>query len=406
MALHLKKLYIDDHGSLTGLLDDDHPQYLKDTGDIGVGDYTFDGAVIINESGADKDFRVEGLSQSNLIVTNAANNYVGIGIIPTENFHIYKADNKAMFVKTEKTDANLFLTGTRVEFEDSAGGTKGFNGFQGVSSHSGAGGIYTQNQTGFDTTLSLTGSAIQLAETRNFNSQLYIRQATGNYTANKLASGIFIVTTALDTGGYTHTITDIMALGASAGDGWSNSNATWNVTNMTGIDIDTNLGVAGATVNITNVNGIYIRDPFQSGVGTGIKTNISGIKIDIPTSGTNKYGINLNGDGAGADIVMGAGQDAKIYYNGANLIIDPNVIGTGKVLIGATENDDLGLENIEIHGYLKTEADLITDIAPVDDTTQKKLSIQKLAAPPTNAAYIAFANNPGADTFYLVMEEA
>lgn len=47
-----------------------------------------------------------------------------------------------------------------------------------------------------------------------------------------------------------------------------------------------------------------------------------------------------------------------------------------------------------------------TDTAPTDDTSTKKLTVQKLAAPPANAAYIAFSNNPGADTFYLILEDA
>jgi len=50
-------------------------------------------------------------------------------------------------------------------------------------------------------------------------------------------------------------------------------------------------------------------------------------------------------------------------------------------------------------------ADQTSDVAPNDDTTLKKLSLQRLAAPPTNGAYIAFANNPGATVFYLVLEE-
>jgi len=46
-----------------------------------------------------------------------------------------------------------------------------------------------------------------------------------------------------------------------------------------------------------------------------------------------------------------------------------------------------------------------SDGTPVDDSSLKKFSIQKLSSPPTNAAYLAFSNNPGSDTFYLVMEE-
>lgn len=51
-------------------------------------------------------------------------------------------------------------------------------------------------------------------------------------------------------------------------------------------------------------------------------------------------------------------------------------------------------------------ASLSTDTAPNDDTTAKKITLQKRTIPPTNAAYIAFMNNPGTDVFYLVLEEA
>lgn len=48
-----------------------------------------------------------------------------------------------------------------------------------------------------------------------------------------------------------------------------------------------------------------------------------------------------------------------------------------------------------------------SDTAPNDDTTTKKLTVQRLSAAPTNAAYIEFSNSPGAPgvKFYLVLEE-
>jgi len=56
-------------------------------------------------------------------------------------------------------------------------------------------------------------------------------------------------------------------------------------------------------------------------------------------------------------------------------------------------------------GQVELIATAVTDTAPADDTTPKKLTLQKLAAPPTNAAYWAASNNPGTDIFYLVLEE-
>jgi hypothetical protein len=58
-------------------------------------------------------------------------------------------------------------------------------------------------------------------------------------------------------------------------------------------------------------------------------------------------------------------------------------------------------------GYDKLLADATTDVAPVDDTTMKKLTVQRLSADPTNAAFIKLTNSPGTPTndFYLILEE-
>ena len=54
------------------------------------------------------------------------------------------------------------------------------------------------------------------------------------------------------------------------------------------------------------------------------------------------------GSGSG----FGTAGDSKIYYNGADLILDPDVIGTGKVLIGTTGDDDIVFTNGEVKGDL------------------------------------------------------
>lgn len=58
-------------------------------------------------------------------------------------------------------------------------------------------------------------------------------------------------------------------------------------------------------------------------------------------------------------------------------------------------------------GYLVLLPLPTTDAAPSDDTTVKKLSLQRLGSDPTNAAFIKFSNSPGTPTndFYLVLEE-
>ena len=99
-------------------------------------------------------------------------------------------------------------------------------------------------------------------------------------------------------------------------------------------------GTAG-TLTFGNKIGLYI----ENSVAFDGIDNLIGIKIDKLTTGTNNYGIMLNGDGTGADLVLGAGQDAKIYYDGTNLIIDPKVVGTGYVSINGSIkfNDNTGI---------------------------------------------------------------
>ncbi len=51
-----------------------------------------------------------------------------------------------------------------------------------------------------------------------------------------------------------------------------------------------------------------------------------------------------------AKIFRGAGEDASDYYDGTNFILDPDEVGTGRVYIGATGDDDMLLNTIEIDG--------------------------------------------------------
>jgi hypothetical protein len=87
--------------------------------------------------------------------------------------------------------------------------------------------------------------------------------------------------------------------------------------------------------------------------------------------------------------------------------------GTNRVGIGHSTFGEI-LKEFHVKGeaqfddYVNFLAAKTTDVAPTDDTTAKKISIQRLAAAPTNAAYIEFQNSPGApgNKFYLVLEEA
>ncbi len=86
---------------------------------------------------------------------------------------------------------------------------------------------------------------------------------------------------------------------------------------------------------ITNAYGIKIETPLT----TGDITNNYGLYIDDQTGPTTTYAIySKGGDWAlrkdNSKMLLGGGEDASLYYNGTNLIIDPREVGTGDVLIG------------------------------------------------------------------------
>ena len=97
--------------------------------------------------------------------------------------------------------------------------------------------------------------------------------------------------------------------------------STGPVTNNIVLDVRGGLGNSANQTN--NAKGISILD-FSGSVGA--TTNASGIWIEKQTKGsTLNAGIVLNGDDVGSDLVLGAGQDAKIYWDGTNLIFNTNV---------------------------------------------------------------------------------
>jgi Chaperone of endosialidase len=66
------------------------------------GNVSFDGGTFVfNESGADKDFRIEGDTDANLFFTDASTDRVGIGTSsPTQKFHVESTTNAQCLFKT------------------------------------------------------------------------------------------------------------------------------------------------------------------------------------------------------------------------------------------------------------------------------------------------------------------
>lgn len=83
-----------------------------------VGNTTLDGAVVVNEAGADQDSRVEGTSDPNLLYTDAGNNRVGVGTSsPAEKLDV----NGNVLASTYKVSSNVGTPAngvTAVEYGD------------------------------------------------------------------------------------------------------------------------------------------------------------------------------------------------------------------------------------------------------------------------------------------------
>jgi hypothetical protein len=131
-----------------------------------------------------------------------------------------------------------------------------------------------------------------------------------------------------------------------------NASGSVTITNRIGFEMEevTKSG-GGGTETIVNYYG-FLFHPFTNG-----STLACAGWIGKQTGATNNYGIVFDGDGIGCEARFGDGQDAAIYYDDTNLILDPDIVGTGKVLIGATGDDDMLLTNLEVAGDITINAD-------------------------------------------------
>lgn len=133
---------------------------------------------------------------------------------------------------------------------------------------------------------------------------------------------------------------------------------TVTAASLVGISVGTLSHIFGApgAVSATYAAGIEIVTPSQT---TGTIATQTGLIINPQLYGTLNQGLWLNGNAAGTDIVFGSSKSARQWYNGTNLVIDPDNAGSGIVLIGATGDDDMRLTNIEIDGALNHDGTTI-----------------------------------------------
>ena len=123
--------------------------------------------------------------------------------------------------------------------------------------------------------------------------------------------------------------------------------------------------IIGGTYNFT---GFSLSPAFSSAVGGGASTGFvyspsgSAVATWTHTAFKSTRGDWFNqadvGTGTGHHY-YGAGDDCFMGYDGSNMILDPDVVGSGRVLIGATGDDDMLLTNIEIDGALNHDGSTI-----------------------------------------------
>ncbi len=137
----------------------------------------------------------------------------------------------------------------------------------------------------------------------------------------------------------------------------------------TGIDL--NLAHTGGTTGFSNLANTGMKITLSGNTVSGEKIGLDinqvlgstfstiGIKIaNVGGGSSSNFGIldTSNTDWAldrdNKAICWGASQDGCIEYNGTDLIIDPDLVGTGQVFIGATGDDDLVLNDLSVAGVI------------------------------------------------------
>lgn len=138
------------------------------------------------------------------------------------------------------------------------------------------------------------------------------------------------------------------------------------------------------TGTITHCIGAWI--PFIQNTGGGVITNNYGVKIDNQTTAINNYGVYSNiSSGANkwniyavgtadnffnggllvdsdtAGLELGKAQDAKLHYNGVNVILNPKVVGSGVVLLDTNSKVCFRDTALGLYSQADTYLDLFAD---------------------------------------------
>ncbi len=250
----------------------------------------------VNLYAGDGDFIIEG--------------NVGIGTQNPSSGKLEVVSTDSSAVKTTTTrSANTNISGHRIEFIDTTtGANTGFTGLYVNTEHQG----------------SYTGGW------QNLRSAAYVTRLKGSSVGAKVIGQQIGISLQVPSGKSYSYLTDMVANEGSVGDMAVNAGSI-AVQKIALFNALTSFENGAGTLDVTDLTGLKVADfGYYYGGTTVTATNVSGIKIDKQSSSKTKYtvtnpmGIWLNGDGVGADLVLGAGQNAKIYWDGTNLVSDTN----------------------------------------------------------------------------------
>ncbi len=378
---------ITDHGLLTGLADDDHLQYytvlgrageslvVRDAGGADTVTFAHDGTDLtitgVGTGEIRSDTAVEIQNAAGLTISNAAGTDsvqfshdgtdVNIATVNTTDINISGQTGAVEITAGAAGDilrvrdsalANVFLV------EDDL--VTASQNMQGV--HFGAGNsaptashIYLGSDTFTDTATSRSkvGAGFFPTYTPDSTGSNSVYGVQGNawfggtdWGSGSVVAGLWFTPAPTITFA-DHGSSDLAITGIITGGIINVAGQEINADTVHGISLTAISNIFGGTDNTTAnfVRGISISNPVAT-VGTW--GALEGIRIEGQTRGTINRGIYLEGDDAGADIVFGAGADANMYWDGTDLIIDPDFgsEGSGTVLIGTTGDDTLQAGNV------------------------------------------------------------
>jgi hypothetical protein len=333
------------------------------------GDSSLDGAVVINEAGADKDFRVEGDTDTNLLRTDASADRVGIGIAsPDTKLHVAGA----LKVGTAASGADALFT-KAVTVNDNQSSSGDFV----VKSVSFSGGLLfvdaNEDSIGIGTSTPDTNNLLDVAGAMRTNTILVnpgsvngtaVLQVNGssgaaplivNATTNRVGIRTASPSVELDVTGQAKisgnlTVdTNVLFVDTSAnavGINDATPTASLDVTGTANVTGDTTIGGTLGVTGTSNVTAVNATGAVSVGGNLTVDTNV----LFASASG-NFVGINTTTPVT----------DASLVVAGGDLVVDTNVLVVDASTNRVGVNKSTPLVALDVTGATSISGNLAVD---------------------------------------------